>query len=93
MLKQYAENGDTDLMRRTNRFNMYRIGIPPYSNRVLRIKWDNSKRYTHLQEGGLEAHRDTVGVINISFVYQDKTNEFTYRESINRMMAYLEVVL
>jgi len=45
------------------------------------------------KECGLEAHRDTVGALNISFVYQGRTNEPTDRGSINRVMAHPEVVL
>jgi putative transposase len=41
---------------------------------------------------GLEAHRDVIGTINISFVYQGRTNEPTDRGSINRMMAHPKVV-
>ncbi len=41
---------------------------------------------------GLEAHRDAVGALNISFVYQGRTNEPTDRGSINRVMAHPEVV-
>ena len=49
--------------------------------------------FTMILKGGLEAHCDTVGAINISFVYQGRTEEPADRGSINRVTAHQEVVL